>query len=76
MFIPVGTVTDALLAIENTATRRSALSPEGTVTDGAVRFLELALPWPLFTSIGVAVLTPVYAAIPPAASLPAVNVHV
>jgi hypothetical protein len=74
--IPLGTVTGELLAIEYSASSRSLLSPAGIVTEGAVRLVELALPCPLLTSSGAAALTPMYAAMPPAASLPLVKLKV
>jgi hypothetical protein len=74
--IPGGRVTRELLAIENNPIRRSELLPDGTVTEGAVILVELALPCPLLTSTGTTALTPMYAAIAAAASLPAVKFQV
>jgi hypothetical protein len=53
-----GKVIAALLAVANTASRRSALCPAGMVIDGAVILVEEALACPPLTSIGAAVLTP------------------
>jgi hypothetical protein len=64
------------LAIENIPSKTSDVFPDGTVTDGAVTLVELALPWPLLASTGNTVLAPVYATIPPAASLPEVKLKV
>jgi hypothetical protein len=74
--IPTGTPTAELLAIANRPTSRSAVLPLGTATDGAVMLVELVFPSPLLASTTATLLTPEYAAIPPAASLPVVNVQV
>jgi hypothetical protein len=71
-----GTVTGELLAIEYRASTRSLLWLAGIVSEGAVRLVELAVPCPLLTSTGAAPLTPLYAATPPAASLPSLKVKV
>jgi hypothetical protein len=64
------------LAIENKPRSRSAVFPVGTVSDGAVILAALALPCPLLASTATTLLTPAYAAIPPAASLPLEKVQV
>ncbi len=64
------------MAIEKRPTNRSDELPLGTVTDGAVRLVELALPCPLLASTGVTVEAPMYARIPPAASFALLKLQV
>ncbi len=56
--VGVGSVNPVAVAVENSATSRSPVSPLGTTSEGAVILVELAFPWPLLASTGATVLIP------------------